>query len=117
MEGNYIIACATAMIIVLLIVVAKPRESFSQNIRFQSISSGGPVPYDHYPVTFGDGHHIRRWRTPIPQTGTGEIGAPNWDESVAGLAEQVPTVPIVPRQVHDDVWARTYASGTGFQLG
>ena len=111
---EYVLVVVTVIVVLWLIITTGGGESFSNDIRFQSISSGSPVPYDAYPITHGDGYHIRRWRTPIPQTSNAKIQAPNWPTN-SGL--EMPAQQIVPRTVHDDVWARTYASGVGFQLG
>jgi di/tricarboxylate transporter len=54
-------------------------------------ASGEPVPYGQRRPCPTGAICIRRWRTPIP------VGKD-------------------ARSVSDDVWARTYASGTGFQL-
>ena len=75
------------------------------------------MPYGQGPITHGDGHHIRRWRTAIPPDQPVFIGAPNWTESDAGLAAMIPKVEVIPRSIPDDTWARTYDSGIGFQLG
>lgn len=108
------------IVILWLILYSPPCEYFSSALRFASIPSGSPVPYGQGPITHGNGHHIRRWRTAIPTDGTGApvfIGAPNWTESNAGLAAMIPKVEVVPRSIPDDTWARTYDSGIGFQLG
>jgi hypothetical protein len=114
---EYVLVVIAVMVVLWLIMRKGNSESFSENIRFQSIASGSPVPYDAFPVMEPGAHRIRRWRTPIPQTGTGYIKAPNWSNADGILAAEMPEQPIIPRQIDDDVWARTYAPGIGFQLG
>jgi hypothetical protein len=113
--------CALVIIVIIiimwLILNTSPHEHLSNQLGFASIASGGPVPYNRYPITHGDGYHIRRWRTAIPVDQPVFVGAPNWSASNAGLAAQIPKQEVIPRSIPDDTWARTYDPGIGFQLG
>lgn len=105
------------ILIVWLIAFGSPHEYFTGDLRFASIPSSRPVPYDQYPITYGDGYHIRRWRTAIPPDKPVYVGAPNWSISDAGLAKKIKPQLVVPRSIQDDTWARAYDPGIGFQLG
>lgn len=111
---SYLYAVVVALVLVWLIICAPASEGFTGELRFSSISSSSPVPYGIRPIGTDNGYHIRRWRTAIPQTGDAVITDPNWSSSVD---LKLPPQRIVPRQLHDDEWARTYDSGIGFQLG
>jgi len=114
---QYAIIVVTVILILWLILSRTPYEYFSPGLRFASIASSGPVPYDQYPITHGDGYHIRRWRTAIPPDQPVFIGAPKWPASDSGLANMMPKQEVIPRSIQDDEWARTYDPGIGFQLG
>ena len=83
------------LVIMLFLGVAGRLESFQpvyQGASWATTSSSNPVGYGNRATRHSDSVNIRRWRTPVP-VGPGA------------------------RQVQDDTWARTYASGPGFQLG
>lgn len=87
------------MVVVLILVVLWRVSCARENMAGDPwpIASGDPVPYgmsrkNQLGRRCPDGAIcLRRWREPVP------------------------TLPGA-RQVADDVWDRTYASGTGFQL-
>lgn len=80
------ICLAILLLLVLIYIRTNSTETF-----LASVPSAEPIPYGRRRSCPSGAICIRRWRTPVP-------AGPN------------------ARSVADDVWARTYDSGIGFQL-
>ena len=97
------------LIVFWIITILFPRlaEAFAPYLgpSYIGISSSYPASF-RGPTRYTPGtRYIRRWRSAIPQ-------GPSTFTTPTGQ-----TINILPRQVSDEYWDRSYRSGRGFQIG